>query len=229
MPAPETSVIIPVRNGERYLGEAIGSALLQLGGDDEILVVDDASSDSSREVASSTGDVRVKIVSAAGRGVSAARNLGIGEARGRFIAFLDHDDLWPEGRHRMLKAMLERNPGAAAAFGRIRILEEADAPDPGGSAHLDGVHLLTNVGAHLYRAAAVRQTGGFAEDLHFGEDADFQFRLAEHELTQLCCDGDSLVYRRHGGNATNDTSAARRGLIAVARRKRHRAAGRFGP
>ena len=224
---PETSVIIPVRNGERYLREAIQSALLQLGRDDEILVVDDASSDSSRAIASSIGDSRVRVFPAAGRGVSAARNLGIAEARGQFIAFLDHDDLWPEGRHRMLKAMLERNPRAAAAFGRIRILEEADTPDPGGSAHLDGVHLLTNIGAHLYRTAAVRQTGGFAEDLHFGEDADFQFRLAERKLTQLCCEGDSLVYRRHGTNATNDTGAARRGLIAVARRKRHRAAGRL--
>ena len=90
-----TSVIIPVRNGERLVGEAIASALAQLGAGDEIVVVDDGSTDRTRAAVEAAADRRVRLVPSGGRGVSAARNVGIAVACGEFIAFLDHDDTWP--------------------------------------------------------------------------------------------------------------------------------------
>jgi cellulose synthase/poly-beta-1,6-N-acetylglucosamine synthase-like glycosyltransferase len=219
----ETSVIIAVRDGERFLGEAIQSVLAQISAIDELIVVNDGSTDRSAQIAASTADPRMRLIHLEGRGVSAARNWGISAASGRFIAFLDHDDLWPAGRHRMLIEALRRNEGAGAAYGRIRISEEDDVPVRGGWAHLDGQHLATNVFSALYRAEPLRSSGGFCESMVLGEDTDLQLRLLESGLDPVRCDGDSLIHRRHGANTTNDKAAVERSLIMVARRKRARA------
>jgi glycosyltransferase involved in cell wall biosynthesis len=218
----ETSVIIAVRNGERFLGEAIRSVLAQIAATDELIVVDDGSTDASAHVAASAADRRVRPVRLDGRGVAAARNRGVSAARGRFLAFLDCDDLWPPGRHAMLIEALHRNRRAGAAYGRIRIVEERDVPRPGGWAHLDGRHLVTNMSSALYQAEPVRASGGFCEAMVLGEDTDLQLRLIENGLNAVRCDGDSLIYRRHGANATNDAAAVTRSLIMIARRKRER-------
>jgi glycosyltransferase involved in cell wall biosynthesis len=82
---------MPVHNGERYLAEAIESVLGQTRADLELIVVDDASTDGSRAVAERY-DLRWFSQERAGPG--AARNLGVEQARGRYLAFLDHDDYW---------------------------------------------------------------------------------------------------------------------------------------
>ena len=88
-----TSVIIPVRNGARFVREAIESALVQLSADDEVIVVDDASDDDTGGVVRQIDDRRIRLLDGTGRGVSSARNIGLAEATGEFVAFLDHDDL----------------------------------------------------------------------------------------------------------------------------------------
>jgi glycosyltransferase involved in cell wall biosynthesis len=89
---PETSDVIPVRNGVRYLAQAITSVPSQLGRNDEVLVVDDGSMDETR-----SPDPRLRRLASDGCGVSVARNMGLTASRGEFVAFLDHDDLWPAG------------------------------------------------------------------------------------------------------------------------------------
>ncbi|HEY1605297.1 MAG TPA: glycosyltransferase family A protein [Allosphingosinicella sp.] len=220
----ETSVIIAVRNGGRFLGEAIRSVLAQISAVDELIVVDDGSTDDSARIAAAFADARVRSIRLDASGASAARNRGVSAARGRFFAFLDHDDLWPPERHKRLIEALGRNRDAGASYGRIRVVEEEDVPIRGGWAHLDARHLVTNMSSALYRAEPVRSSGGFCESMIFGEDADLQLRLLENGLDPVRCDCDSLIYRRHGRNATNDTAGVRRALIMVARRKRDRAA-----
>ncbi|HWE06168.1 MAG TPA: glycosyltransferase, partial [Rhizomicrobium sp.] len=105
----ETSVIIAVRNGERFLGEAIRSVLAQVSATDELIVVDDGSTDRSAQIAASTADPRVQLIQQDRRGVSAARNRGVSAANGCFLAFLDHDDLWPSERHGILIEALYQN------------------------------------------------------------------------------------------------------------------------
>src|SRR5438477_2430339 len=97
-----TSLIIPVRNGVRFIEEAVDSALRQLDPEDEIIVVDDASADATRSVLAGIPDRRMRVLDGSGRGVSSARNIGLAAAAGEFIAFLDHDDLWPPQRHAVL-------------------------------------------------------------------------------------------------------------------------------
>lgn len=91
----KVSVIVPVHNAEKYLAETMESILNQSYKDLELLIVDDASSDGSMKVAASFSDDRIRLLTNTGRHSAAdARNLGIREATGRYIAYLDADDIW---------------------------------------------------------------------------------------------------------------------------------------
>jgi len=116
---PETSVIIPVRNGARFVAEAIASVLMQLGDGDEVLAIDDGSTDETPLILAKVVHPGLRLLSGGGRGVSAARNMGFAASRGEFIAFLDHDDIWPAGRHGTLTTALRQYEDLDAAFGRI--------------------------------------------------------------------------------------------------------------
>jgi glycosyltransferase involved in cell wall biosynthesis len=87
------SVIIPVYNGERYLAEAINSVFAQTTPAAQIIVVDDGSTDTTRNVADSFGD-QIQYVWQPNGGAAAARNHGLSRASGDYVAFLDADDLW---------------------------------------------------------------------------------------------------------------------------------------
>jgi len=97
---PETSVVIPCYNGERFVAEAIESVLAQKRGPVEAVVVDDGSSDGSAAVVERyTGGERVNFIRHdSNMGIAAARNTGVRAARGRYIGFLDQDDLWLEDK-----------------------------------------------------------------------------------------------------------------------------------
>ena len=198
---PETSVIIPVLNGAAYVNDAVGSVLSDLSAADEVLVVDDGSTDDTRRVLD-LSDPRVVLLAGPGRGPSGARNVGLARARGEFIAFLDHDDLWPPGRHRALKAVLLRDGDADAAAGRVLVRIEASGI-PGDHLGMHGRHAPAMLASCLYRRRLVERTGNFADDLRYGEDVDYHFRLVEAGMKLLRCEHDSLIYRRHAGNATN--------------------------
>ena len=88
---------MPVHNAEKYLAETINSILKQSYKNLEILLVDDGSTDQSMKIAASFDDERIRLLSNTGRHSAAdARNLGIKESTGRYIAYLDADDIWDE-------------------------------------------------------------------------------------------------------------------------------------
>jgi glycosyltransferase involved in cell wall biosynthesis len=109
MDVPLISCIVPVFNGERYLGETLDSILAQTYRPIEVIVVDDGSTDSTRGVVSSYGD-RVRYFWQPNAGPPYARNTGLNSAQGEFVAFLDADDLWhPEKLARQM-ARFEARP-----------------------------------------------------------------------------------------------------------------------
>ena len=112
MTAPAVSVIMPVYNGAAHLREAIDSILAQTMRDFELIVVDDASRDGSRDIVRAVSDARVRLVEQErNRGVAAALNRGIADACGRYLARMDADDASRPGRLERQVAFLEANPG----------------------------------------------------------------------------------------------------------------------
>src|SRR5215469_13100509 len=127
-PAPRITVITPTYNVAKYVGEAIDSVLRQTFRDFEYIVVDDGSADRTvdeiRKRASE--DERVRLVEASHAGSANARNVGVSQARGEFIAFLDGDDRWhPRFLERQLALLESVGPDVAAVFARSRVISES--------------------------------------------------------------------------------------------------------
>jgi glycosyltransferase involved in cell wall biosynthesis len=198
---PRTTVIIPVLNGEAHIRRALESVLFQLDDCDEILVVDDRSIDRTRSLVQSY-QPRVSVLQGLGRGQSAARNVGLAAATGELIAFLDHDDEWPRGRHETLSAALRTNSAANAAVGRVRMQIDAGG-DGSRFVKLEGSHDASILMSCLFRRQLIDRVGTFNEHLRFGEDVDYYWRLIGAGMVSVVCDVDGLIYRRHGSNATN--------------------------
>ena len=107
--APEPiSVVIPVFNGERFLAEAIESVAAQTLPPEEIIIVDDGSTDASPAIAGSFSKVR--LIRQPNTGGAAARNAGIGAARSDLVAFLDQDDLWAPRKLELQAAHVTASP-----------------------------------------------------------------------------------------------------------------------
>jgi len=113
---PEASVIIPTYNRSGLLVEAVDSVLAQSCDDVEIIVVDDGSTDDTASVVGRFDDPRIRYFHKENGGVASARNLGLEKATGRFIAFLDCDDLWPAGFLEVMTGRLRQNGGYAAVY-----------------------------------------------------------------------------------------------------------------
>jgi glycosyltransferase involved in cell wall biosynthesis len=124
---PRVSAIIIVLNGEMYIAEAIDSVLAQDFTDWELLVVDDGSTDRTRDIVQSYVDAqpdRVRLLrhpDKGNHGMSATRNLSIAEARGEYIAFLDADDVWLPSKLAEQVQLLDSHPTAALVYGRTLI------------------------------------------------------------------------------------------------------------
>lgn len=125
--APRVSAIIVVRNGEEFLAEAIDSIVNQSFTAWELIVVDDGSTDSTcdivRRYTEEHGE-RVRLLvhpDGTNRGIAASRNLGIAHAAGRYIGFLDADDVWLQGKLSEQVAILESDPELGLVYGRTLI------------------------------------------------------------------------------------------------------------
>ncbi|SUC11881.1 glycosyl transferase family protein [Proteus mirabilis] len=105
------SIIMPCFNSEKYISEAIESVLKQTYSNFELIIIDDNSTDSTLKIINSFRDNRITIISFdENQGAGVARNKGIEVANGRFIAFLDSDDLWSKNKlEAQIKFMLDNN------------------------------------------------------------------------------------------------------------------------
>lgn len=119
---PKVSVIIPTYNRSSLVKETISSVLAQTESDLEVIVVDDGSTDGTCKVVEGLRDSRVNYFYKINGGVASARNLGSSKARGKFIAFLDHDDLWPENYLEVMVSHLENNSEFGAAYSPITVM-----------------------------------------------------------------------------------------------------------
>lgn len=111
----ETSIIIPTFNRLSFLKEAVESVLNQTYRDFELIIVDDGSTDGTKEFAAGFGN-SIRYIYQENRGPSAARNLGIREAKGEFITFLDSDDLWLRQKLKTQIEFMKSHPDAVVCY-----------------------------------------------------------------------------------------------------------------
>jgi glycosyltransferase involved in cell wall biosynthesis len=122
---PAVSVIMPVYNVEAFVGGAIRSVLSQSFRDFELIIVDDGGADGSLAICKSFDDPRIRIVTQRNRGLAGARNTGIAQARGSYIALLDSDDLWEPRKLAVHVAHLGSHPDVGASYGGSELIDGA--------------------------------------------------------------------------------------------------------
>lgn len=198
---PLVSVMIPVYNGEAYLGEAIDSVLSQPYRPVEVIVVDDGSEDGSGEIARRYGTpVRYARQDRAGNG--AARNQAVAMARGDLFTFLDADDRLVPGALERLVSVLEENSDLAAVYGHVR---EFVSPDVDAKAQaqlrppIDRIAgcLPTNM---LMRRDSFLRVGTFATHLRVGVTVDWSARADETGMPTTLLDDILFERRLHANN-----------------------------
>jgi glycosyltransferase involved in cell wall biosynthesis len=188
---PCVSVIVPVYNEARFVGDAVRSVAAQTFTDWELIVVDDGSSDETPGVLRELAQLipRMELLRQENRGRSAARNAGIRRASGEYVAFLDADDTWLPHKLEIQVALLEASPQAGLAYAKAMTIEKdgssvgrgwilGEAPGPGQSCFAR----LTTVNVVPMSTAVVRRTclgvvGPFTESLSHIEDWDLWLRL----------------------------------------------------
>jgi glycosyltransferase involved in cell wall biosynthesis len=219
-------MVIPVRDGERYLGEAIASLHAQTRPPLEILVVDDGSTDASAALAAAQPGVVV--LRNRGSGPGAARNTGAERACGGLVGFLDADDLATPYRLELQEELLEADRTLGAVVGAMERFISPDydpvllgrppvmPPAAGEIAYLPG--------ALLARRSQFLAGGGFADDLAAGEGVDW-FARARTEMSIAVLDMVVLRRRIHQHNFSRELSTVHRGYLGAARLavQRHRA------
>jgi glycosyltransferase involved in cell wall biosynthesis len=205
---PLVSVVIAVRNGERFIAQAIESVLAQTYDHSEIVVVDGASTD--RSVAIAERYPRVRCIQQAGRtGFAGAWNDGIAVANGSLITILDSDDLWEPRKLQLQVELLQRRPEVDYVITAVRFLAEPGiAPPPGFKPELlERDHIANMPSALMIRREALARVGPFRTDLNVSNDIDWFARAKDMQLT-LAEIPEVLLYKRvHDTNFSYSNAA----------------------
>lgn len=207
----QVSVIIPTYNSSQFLYEAVQSVLQQTLTDIEIIVVDDGSTDKTSELMQQFGN-KVNYIYQENQGVSAARNNGIKASRGKYVAFLDSDDIWlPTKLEKQIKALNE-NPKNKVCYTEYFSVSEKMTPQDlrrirSDVSVLQDLLLVGNVVGPPSTVVAEREMferiGGFDESLSLSADWDMWIRLAC--VTEFIFLNEPLVkYRLHKSNMSRN-------------------------
>ena len=223
---PLISVIIPAYNAEKTIKETIESILNQTFVDFELIVINDGSTDSTVDIVTSIQDSRLQVFSYPNAGLAASRNRGIDRATGKYISFIDADDLWtPDKLERQLKA-LEENPQAAVAYSWTDCIDESGKFSRRGIyfnlngdvyANLLLCDFLENGSNLLILLQAFKEVGRFDQSLTAAEDWDMYLRLANrYQFVGLAY--PQILYRISPNSTSTNVSKMERGCLQVIER-----------
>ena len=218
--SPLVSVIIPVFNGERYVQQALESALGQTHPRMEIIVTNDGSTDDTLTTLAKYAHA-VTIITQRNSGIAAARNRGVAMASGDFVAFLDHDDLWAPTKVSEQVALFQANPIYAFTHTGRKVIDSAGAEVQ--IAHVpplqgDCLRALIEHNVVTLSSAMVPRTrlgpAPFRQGMFGCEDWDLWLRLAATGPVGHL-DRPLTYYRLHDGNYSKRTEAMSVGMVAV--------------
>jgi glycosyltransferase involved in cell wall biosynthesis len=190
------SVVIPAWNAASTIGEALASVAEQRPPADEVILVDDGSTDGTADVAR-RAHPGIRVLAQARSGTAAALNRGIEAGRSSLLAFLDADDRWSPGKLRVQRDWLARSEGAEGVLGRVETFLCPSAPAEAASRYRmpTGPEVAWFTGALLVRRDAFERVGPFAEDLEVGFAIDW-FDRARVAGLRLAIPEQTVLYRR---------------------------------
>jgi glycosyltransferase involved in cell wall biosynthesis len=210
MREPLVSAIMCVRNGAKYLREALDSIANQRLEDLQVIIVDDGSTDDSVQIARDHS-LMPEIVSQKPLGLGAALNYGIRVARGRFLSFLDCDDVWMPGRLDSMLAVFEKDSKIDFVFGKTVNTDE----------HLNEISQPRSarlIGATMIKRASALRIGELRTDVSHAAILDWSGRASILGLQYHMMNEVVLLRRIHGENmGIRDRLKARADLLRVVR------------
>jgi glycosyltransferase involved in cell wall biosynthesis len=236
--SPLVSVVIPTYNAPALLLETLETVAAQDFADYEIIIIDDGSTDETLSrlqplVDSASG--RIIVVSQENRGIGAARNRGISKARGKYVALLDHDDLWMPGKLGAQVAYLDSHPECIACSVPWSISTNAQhcmfslsACDSNGIIHdpmalfATGENPLITSSLMFRRESAVGLQ--YETERSCIEDVPFQLGLFSRGQLGIAGTETAMIYREHSGGASRQAAFFHNGVIMLRRLTRQ---GRF--
>jgi glycosyltransferase involved in cell wall biosynthesis len=212
MSSTRVTALIPTYDSGKYICDAVDSVLAQTFPAHEIIVVDDGSTDCTREVLAKY-KTKIKYIRQVNAGPPAARNTGIARATGEFIALLDSDDLWVPQKLKLQMNYIDRHPECGLVYTDMKtfddtgIIEESvkvsrNLTLPSGRIFPQMfVETLFQTSAVLIRKSCIDRVGGFDTSLRMGDDYEFFLRIARHyELGYV--DEPLVLYRQHPSQGT---------------------------
>jgi len=209
---PKVSIVIPAYNSGSFLCDTLSGIRGQSFQDFEIIVVDDGSTDNTREVATSI-DPAIRFYRQSNQGPAVARNRGVGLARGEFVAFCDHDDIWNDRHLEALLAVLVENPFTAMAFDNaihcgLEPAQEVSHNMPGREKTLVSGPVtikqiwqccVASMSVVMIRKKIFDKVGGLHPKIWGLDDLHFYLRLASHYTVRFV-DYDGCRKRMTGQN-----------------------------
>ena len=224
------SVVIPAYNAAGFVCQAVDSVLAQTHAPAEVLVINDGSTDDTAQVLEAYGD-RIRVIHQRNGGLSNARNRGIREARGEYVAFLDADDRWLPGKLARQFEILSQQP--EIGFCSTRTLVETPAHEITGEwscPKVEGSLLATlflrngaipgSGSSVMVRRHLVDRVGGFDESLRSLEDIDCWMRLAA-VCRYACIDEPLTVIVKHPDSMSGNLRRMREAALTVMHKNRH--------
>jgi len=221
--SPNISIIIPTYNRAVYLSAAIDSVLCQTYKDFELIVVDDGSSDNTREIVQAYSDQRIRYLYKKNGGAASALNLGIKNSRGNFIARLDSDDIFLPKKLEIQVESLDVNPDIGLVYtqaynidseGNILRLYLKNHTCPQEALKVMRHFLFPPSQSIMFRKSCIDKAGYFDENIPIAEDWDFCIRMARHYKFAYC-DKPLVKIRRHSEMITSDKLKCAQAILRV--------------
>lgn len=219
---PKVSVIIPTYNRAARISRAINSVLSQTFNDYEIIIVDDGSTDDTAQVLKQFNG-KIKYIFQENQGSAVARNRGIQEARGEYIAFLDSDDFWVPEKLTEQVRILESHPKVGIVYSRMPIINEKGEKigmKPAGISGRNYQELLEDWGdlptsTVVTRKECFEKAGLFDHNLQTMQDIDMWIRIAKYYDLYEIENKVLAYYCRHAQQITRCTAKALEGRVIL--------------
>lgn len=196
------SIVIPCYNDYLYIEEAFKSAINQTYNNTEVILVDDGSNQKTKNIISTFNDTKLKVITQENRGLSAARNFGIENAKGEFILLHDADDKFdPTFIEKALPYFYDEKCGAVTCWGRKFFEDELLGEfRPKGGSLKNFLFKNSAVGTSLLRKTCWKDIGGYDENMKLGyEDWEFYIRLTQKHTIAVI--PEILFFYRQGQNS----------------------------